>query len=160
MDAPDVIVVGAGGVGPVVAHGLAERGVRVLMLEAGPWFEDPDSEFTKLEDDMFSFVQGRFRWGPGDRSRGPWIRRREGVGLVLQTAGVGGTTLHYNGISPRAYPFAIDGNCPLTYQDLVPYYERVEEFLPVRQIEEHELATKDWLFGVGCEKVGLTHSES
>src|SRR5207248_7663207 len=100
------------------------------------------------------------RWGPGDRSRGPWIRRREGVGLILQTAGVGGTTLHYNGISPRAYPSAIDQDWPIAYHDLVPYYDRVEAFLPVRQVEEHELATKDWLFSVGCEKVGLAHSES
>lgn len=155
-----MIVVGAGGGGPVVAHGLATNGVRVLILEAGPWFGDPDSQFTKLEDDMFSIVRGRFRWGPGDRSRGPWMRRRDGVGLILQTAGVGGTTLHYNGISPRAYPFAVAGDWPLTYADLVPYYERVEEFLPVRQVEERELATKDRLFGLGCEKTGLLHSES
>ena len=36
---PDVIVVGAGGCGPVVAKELAERGVKVLMLEAGPWLD-------------------------------------------------------------------------------------------------------------------------
>jgi choline dehydrogenase-like flavoprotein len=82
------------------------------------------------------------------------------VGLVLQTAGVGGTTLHYNGISARAYPSAIADDWPLTYEELVPYYERVEAFLPVRQVEEAWLATKDWLFGVGCEKTGLVHSES
>jgi len=144
----------------VVAHGVSTDGANVLMLEAGPWFRDPDADFTKLEDEMFSIVQGKFRWGPTDRSRGPWMRRRDGVGLILQTAGVGGTTLHYNGISPRAYPFAIDGHWPLTYDQLVPYYERVEEFLPVRQVEEGELATKDWLFGVGCEKTGLAHSDS
>jgi choline dehydrogenase-like flavoprotein len=160
MADPDAIVVGAGGGGPVVATGLARAGATLLTLEAGPWFEDLDRDFTLLEDDMFSIVQGRFRWGPADRSRGPWMRRRDGVGLILQTAGVGGTTLHYNGISARAYPFAIEDDWPLTYADLVPYYERVEEFLPVRQVEEGELATKDWLFGVGCEKVGLVHSES
>ena len=33
----DVIIIGAGGGGPVVAKELAERGVDVLMLEAGPW---------------------------------------------------------------------------------------------------------------------------
>ncbi len=155
---PDVIVVGAGGGGPVVAKELAERGVQVLMLEAGPWF-DPDRDFTLLEDDMFSIVDGRFRWGPGDRTRAPWIRRRDGVGLILQTAGVGGTTLHYNGISPRAYPHALDDS-PLAYADLVPYYEQVEDFLPVRQVDEGDLAPKDALFGLGCEKIGLSHSES
>lgn len=159
MDDPDVIVVGAGGGGPVVAKELAERGVRVLMLEAGPDL-DPDRDFTLLEDDMFSIVDGRFRWGPADRSKGVWMRRRDGVGLILQTAGVGGTTLHYNGISARAYRCAIDASWPLTYDDLVPYYERVEAFLPVRQVDEGDLATKDALFGLGCEKVGLVHSDS
>ena len=104
---PDAIVVGAGGGGPVVAKELAEQGAKVLLLEAGPWL-DPDQHFTRLEDDMGSIIDGRLRWGPADRAKGPWIRRREGVGLVLQAAGVGGTTLHYNGISPRAYPSSFE----------------------------------------------------
>jgi len=159
VDRPDVIVVGAGAGGPVVAKELAERGVKVLVVEAGPWL-DPDRDFTRLEDDMGSIVDGRLRWGPSDRSKSPWMRRREGVGLILQAAGVGGTTLHYNGISARAYPAAIDDAWPLGYDDLVRYYERVEAFLPVRQVEEGDLATKDALFGVACEKLGLAHSES
>jgi choline dehydrogenase-like flavoprotein len=152
---PDAIVIGAGGGGPVVAKELAEGGVRVLLLEAGPWL-DPERDFTKLEDDMWSIIDGVFRWGPEDRTKSPWMRRRDGVGLVLQTAGVGGTTLHYNGISARAYPHAIGGDWPFSYDDLVPYYERVEEFLPVRQVED--LATKDALFAAGCEKIGLVES--
>src|SRR5438309_6131331 len=95
VDRPDVVIIGAGGGGPVVAKELAERGVGVLMLEAGPWL-DPDRDFTRLEDDMSSIVDGRLRWGPADRSRPPWVRRRDGAGLILQAAGVGGTTLHFN----------------------------------------------------------------
>ena len=45
---PDVIVVGAGACGPVVAKEFAEKGVRVLMLEARPWL-DPDRDFSLLE---------------------------------------------------------------------------------------------------------------
>jgi choline dehydrogenase-like flavoprotein len=159
VDRPDVIVVGAGAGGPVVAKELAEQGVKVLVLEAGPWL-DPDRDFTRLEDDMGSIVDGRLRWGPADRSKPPWMRRRDGIGLVLQAAGVGGTTLHYNGISPRAYPAAIGPDWPVTYEELVTYYERVEAFLPVRQVQEGELATKDALFAAGCEKVGLTHRDT
>lgn len=159
MGEPDVIVVGAGAGGPVVAKELAEGGLNVLVLEAGPWL-DPDRDFTRLEDDMGSIVDGRLRWGPADRTRSPWMRRREGVGLILQIAAVGGTTLHYNGISPRAYPAAINSDWPITFEDLIPHYERVEAFLPVRQVEEGELATKDALFAAGCEKLGLTHSEA
>jgi choline dehydrogenase-like flavoprotein len=154
---PDVIVVGAGGGGPVVAKELAERGVRVLVLEAGPWV-DPDRDYSRLEHDMNGLVDGRFRWGPGDRSRSPWVRRRENVGLIWQTAGVGGSTLHYNGISTRAFRPNVDAKWALTYDDLIPYYERVEEFLPVLLVSD--LATKDALFAAGCEKIGLQRSES
>ena len=153
----DVIVIGAGGGGPVVAKELAERGVTVTMLEAGPWL-DPERDFTRLEDDMSSIVDGGLRWGPADRSRGPWVRRRDGVGLILQAAGVGGTTLHYNAICPRAYPASMNGPWPLTYQDVLPAYERVEEFLPVSLVDD--LATKDALFAAGCESIGLKRSET
>ncbi len=153
----DVIIVGAGGGGPVVAKELAERGVKVLMLEGGPWM-DPESDFTRLEDDMGSLVDGKLRWGPADRTKTPWVRRRDGVGLILQAAGVGGTTLHYNGISPRAYPSAVSGAWPLTYDELLPHYERVEEFLPVALVDD--LATKDALFAAGCERIGLELSET
>lgn len=158
MSSPDVVVVGCGGGGPVVAKGLAERGVRVLVLEAGPWL-DPDRDFSRLEDDMGSIVDGRLRWGPSDRSRPPWVRRKEGAGLILQAAGVGGTTLHYNAICPRAYPTAFDGGAwPLRYDDLVPWYEEVEDFLPVSLVAD--LATKDALFAAGCEGIGLKRSET
>lgn len=153
----DVIIVGAGGGGPVVAKELAERGVKVLMLEAGPWL-DPDKDFSRLEDDMGSIVDGALRWGPSDRSKGPWVRRRDGAGLILQAAGVGGTTLHYNGICPRVYPSAISSAWPLSYADLVPWFERVEEFLPVALVDD--LATKDALFASGCEAIGLKRSET
>ncbi len=157
MSTPDVIIVGAGGGGPVVAKELAERGAKVLVLEAGPW-RDPDRDFTRLEDDMGGLVDGRMRWGPGDRTKAPWIRRREGAGLILQASGVGGTTLHFNGICPRAYPSAINGDWSLRYDELVPYYERVEEFLPVSLVRD--LATKDALFAAGCEAIGLSRSEA
>jgi choline dehydrogenase-like flavoprotein len=157
MDAPDAIVIGAGGGGPVVAHDLAERGAKVLVLEAGPWL-DPDRDYTLLEDDMSGIVDGRLRWGPEDRSAAPWPRRRDGAGLILQCAGVGGTTQHYNGISPRMYPSAVDDDWPLTYDDLIPWYERVEAFLPVKLVDD--LATKDALFARGCEGIGLARSET
>jgi choline dehydrogenase-like flavoprotein len=152
----DVVVVGAGGGGPVVATELAERGVRVTVLEAGPWL-DPDRDYSRLDDDMGSIVDGRLRWGPADRSKPPWVRRRDGAGLILQAAGVGGTTQHYNAICPRAYPGSFDG-WPFPYRDLIPFYERVEETLPVALVAE--LATKDALFAAGCERAGLKRSEA
>jgi choline dehydrogenase-like flavoprotein len=154
---PDVVVVGAGGGGPVVAKALAERGISVAMLEAGGWQQPGD--YTRLEDDMGSLFDGRNRWGPSDRAKGPWMRRRDGAGLILQVAGVGGTTLHYNGICPRAYPLSFEtGEWPFAYEEMIPYYEEVEEFLPVALVAD--LATKDALFAQGCEGIGLARSEA
>jgi choline dehydrogenase-like flavoprotein len=154
---PDVIVIGAGGGGPVAAKELAERGLRVTLLEAGPWL-DPDRDFSRLEHDMSAIATGRLRWGPADRSRSPWPRAREGVGLILQSAGVGGSTLHYNGISPRAFVPSVDDRWPMDYADLIPYFERAEAFLPVSQVRD--LATKDALFAEGCERTGLVRNDS
>jgi choline dehydrogenase-like flavoprotein len=153
----DVLIVGAGGCGPVVAKELAERGISVRMLEAGPWL-DPDRDFSRLEDDMGSIVDGALRWGPADRSKAPWVRRRDGIGIILQVAAVGGTTIHYNAISPRAYPSSFEHGWPFAYEELIPAYERVEEFLPVSLVAD--LATKDELFARGCEKTGLVRSDT
>lgn len=152
----DAVVVGAGGAGAVAAYELASAGLSVVVLEAGSWL-DPDRDFTRLEDDMGSFAGGRLRWGPGDRVRGPWRRVRDGVGAILQASGVGGTTLHYNGISPRAYQGAF-AEWPFPYPELARWYERVEEFLPVHLVSA--LAPKDELFAFGCERIGLTRSEA
>jgi choline dehydrogenase-like flavoprotein len=150
----DAIVVGAGAGGPVVAKELAERGLSVLHLEAGAGSADASAAYTRSEYDMTSPPTGRFRWGPGDRDRDPWVRRSTGPSLVLQVAGVGGTTLHYFGNSPRAFPVAVErGDWPVPYSDLVPYYERVEAILPA--IRDPRLPTKDALTAYGASSIGL-----
>ncbi|MEX2290948.1 MAG: GMC family oxidoreductase [Mycobacteriales bacterium] len=150
----DVLIIGAGGGGPVVAKELAEQGLRVLQLEAGPYHRDPERAWTHSEADMNNVVGGTLRWGPSDRFRSPWVRRVVDAGLVQQIAGVGGTTLHYFGNSPRAYPLAVErGGWPMPYDDLVPYYERVETLLPV--IRDPRLPTKDAWFLHGAARFGL-----
>ena len=141
----DVIIVGAGGGGPVVAKELAARGLDVLLLEAGPRFADPPAEWTHFDNDANNPYTGFFRFGPGDRSRPAWAREIPYNANVIQVAGVGGSTLHYGGSSPRAYPGAFRGYAgankaefdrahmfPFSYRDIVPYYEWVEHTLPVQ----------------------------
>ncbi|MCS1351807.1 GMC family oxidoreductase N-terminal domain-containing protein [Mechercharimyces sp. CAU 1602] len=175
MDA-DVIVIGAGGGGAVIAKELGERGVQVLVLEAGPWYgnkkwkrpenergaqsswdyNDLDgalykSQLNALEYNMNDYTYGRFRWGPANRHRAPWMRvGREGMG-IWQSAGVGGTTLHYTANSPRAFPLRIDGEWPLFYDDLLPYYERVEATLPVHFAPT---TSKEEVFYYAAKKAG------
>src|SRR5690606_30524068 len=48
----DVVIVGTGAGGGMVASELARRGARVVALEEGPLLEPPD--MTQLEDDMMA----------------------------------------------------------------------------------------------------------
>ena len=151
---PDVLIVGGGGTGAVAAKELAEAGLGVVVLGTGPW-HDPGKDFSGLEWEMFNPLDSVFRWGPTDRTQPAWPRILDGLGSFQQTPGVGGNTLHYGANSPRAYPDAIDDGWPLHYRDLIPYYQRVEETLPVAVPDL--AARKDELFIAGCEAAGVEH---
>ncbi|HEX3031428.1 MAG TPA: GMC family oxidoreductase N-terminal domain-containing protein, partial [Bacillota bacterium] len=172
----DVIIIGAGAGGPVVAKELGEKGLKVLLLEAGPWYgnsrwAEPNQEkgavgssdpadlssqllhncFNRLEEDMNDTLTGKLRWGPADRRRSAWFRHIPQGGFAWQNSGVGGTTLHYFANSPRAFPAAVDGVWPIAYGELIPYYEQVEATLPVRPAP---MTAKEELFFVGAKKAG------
>ena len=169
----DVIVIGAGGGGPVVAKELAERGLDVLVLEAGPHFSDPERDWTHFSQDAGNAVTGYFRWGPADRTQPPYARELHPASLVVsQVAGVGGTTQHYSANCPRAMPGVFRGydgrdraaydtrhRFPFSYRDLIPYYEWVEHTLPVQTAA---MGTKEEVFFRGAERAGLpvnTHKD-
>ncbi|MBO1511329.1 GMC family oxidoreductase N-terminal domain-containing protein [Metabacillus bambusae] len=172
----DVIIIGAGGGGAVAAKELGELGIKVIILEAGPWYgnkkwDNPNRErgsvsssseadldinllrqqYTKNEHTMNSYEFGRLRWGPADRRRPPWYRNVPKNGLIWQATGVGGTTQHYWANSPRAYSMAIDDVWPISYRELIPYYEKVEDILPVRPAPT---TAKEELFYYGAKKAG------
>jgi choline dehydrogenase-like flavoprotein len=166
----DVIVIGAGGGGPVVAKELAARGLDVLMLEAGPRNAEVENDWRHLEHDMNNPSTGYFRWGPADRGRGPWIRDLPQHSFYTQLAGVGGTTQHYFGNSPRAMPgvfrgysgrdsgrYARQDEFPFSYRSLVPYYEWVEHTLPVQTAA---MGTKERVFLEAASKLGLPFQKS
>ncbi|MDD9349836.1 GMC family oxidoreductase N-terminal domain-containing protein [Mumia sp.] len=161
----DVIVVGAGGGGPVVAAELAARGLDVLLLEGGSSHAQPEREWTHFENDAFNPKDGYFRVGPADRDRPAWIRDQPQNSYLWNVTGVGGTTLHYYGNSPRAYRGAFAGYdgadrdaydtdhlFPFPYEELVPYYEWVEATLPVQTAP---MGRKERVFFDGCEALGL-----
>jgi len=172
----DVIIIGAGGGGAVVAKELGELGINVLVLEAGPWYgnkkwPNPNSEsgavsrsdvkdldkrlldkqFTDYEADMNDSISGKFRWGPADRNKSPWFRSLAQIGLPWQSTGVGGTTQVYWANSPRALPIAVDNVWPISYQELIPYYQKVEATLPVHPAP---MTAKEELFFYGAKMAG------
>lgn len=180
---PDVIVIGAGAGGPVIAKELGELGIKVLVLDAGPWYgnkkwpepnknsglakesSDPKDldgalyrkQLTRLENDMDDLITGKFRWGPADRRRTPWFRNVPDRSLLWQSAGIGGGTMHYYSNSPRAFPEAIDNEWPIRYRELIPYYEKVEATLPV---EFAPTTTKEALFYYGADKAGFVQNKT
>jgi len=161
----DVVVIGAGGGGPVVAKELAQRGLSVLVLEAGPRHKDPRAEFTHFENDANNPLTGFLRFGPADRAKPALFRELPQNSFLFQVAGVGGTTQHYFGNCPRAYPGVFTGydkpdrdaydtahRFPFRYEDLVPYYEWVEATLPVQTAA---MGKKERTFFDGCETLGI-----
>jgi choline dehydrogenase-like flavoprotein len=161
----DVIVIGAGGGGPVAAKELASRGLDVLLLEAGPRFARPRQEWSHFENDANNPLTGYFRFGPSDRSAPAWFRETPQNSFLWQLSGVGGTTQHYYGNSPRAYPGVFAGydradrgaydvahRFPFPYAELVPYYEWVEATLPVQTAA---MGTKEQVYLAGCETLGI-----
>ena len=178
----DVIVIGAGGGGGVIAKELGEKGIKVLVIEAGPWYgnskwprpnEEPGAErgssmddldinllkdtFTDLDADMNDIISGKFRWGVANRDLSPWIRVVPKGGFTWQSAGVGGTTLLYFANSPRAYPEAFEKEWPISYEEMIPYYEKVENTLPVREATG---TAKEDLFYYGSKKMGWKYIQA
>ena len=95
----DVVVVGSGFGGSVTALRLAEKGFRVLVLEAGRRFEDED--FARTSWDV-----PRYLWAPRLGCYGVQRIHRLPDVVILAGAGVGGGSLNYANTlytPPRAF---------------------------------------------------------
>lgn len=156
----DVIVVGAGGGGAVVAKELAQRGLDVLLLEAGPRWGKSDQKWSHREAKANNPASGYFRFGPSNLKQGPWRRDLPQYCYLWQTGGVGGSTVHYFGNCPRPPRGVFAGGSgdydshrfPFPYEELVPYYDWVEHTLPV---ETAPMGTKEQVFLRGATRMGL-----
>ncbi len=136
---PDVLIVGAGPSGAIAATRLAEEGLKVLVLEQGDW---PDYSKAQVTRDDFPLTAGRdWGWDPNVR-RAPGdypIDDSDSDITALMWNGVGGGTVVYAAQWQRNMPSdfrvrTLDGvadDWPLTYEDLEPYYVRVERDLGV-----------------------------
>lgn len=179
MDDPDVVMVGAGADGPAAADRLArEHGLDVLILEGGAWHgnrqwdsphsdpggvvsSDPDDlsgslldeQFSGLENDANDPTAGYLRVGPADHSRAPWFRNIPQNTFLWQVTGVGGTSLHYFGNSPRGLPIAWNEqpHWPFDYEELVPYFQLNEE---VSNVQQAPMTGKEEVFIEGVTGLG------
>jgi choline dehydrogenase-like flavoprotein len=157
----DVVVVGAGAGGGAMAWRLVQRGLRVLLLDAGPAF-DPAADYPLDRADWESRhfpvkpgSRGQYTFAPmqaleaaGDDLRS-WNRvqgrlnrgdRRLPAGPGYHhVRGIGGSTLHYTGEAHRLNPRAmklrsehgVGADWPLDYATLEPYYLEAERLVGV-----------------------------
>ena len=161
MTAERVIIIGAGPGGSAAAMALCERGIPVLLIEAGPGF-DPSRDYRLDRDDweMTDFPykphsKGEYRFEvdqPLDpardhmrswtRAQGPFNQtdRRQVSGLGYHhVRGLGGSTLRFTGEAHRLNrhamrmktDFGVAADWPLTYDDLEPWYRRAEAVIGV-----------------------------
>ncbi|MGH3001168.1 MAG: GMC family oxidoreductase N-terminal domain-containing protein, partial [Gaiellaceae bacterium] len=137
-DAVDLVVVGAGAGGGVVAQRLARKGWKIVVLEKGPLW-DPDRDWVSDEKGSSGLYWTEKRIVSGND---PIQMGKNNSGV-----GVGGSMTHFAGYVPRLHPsdFEIrtrDGvgvDWPISYDDLKESFERVERELPV--------AGQDWPWG-------------
>lgn len=148
-EAADVVLVGLGAVGGLVAPILARAGLRVVALEAGPYRTAEDY----VPDELRSAHYCRGEMGDKFAAEIPRWRRNVGEPTTAATFslgrmvnGVGGSTIRYAGWLRRFHPHhfrhlshvlerfgeevlpeeATLADWPLTYEELEPYYTQVE----------------------------------
>ena len=130
----DVLIIGAGASGGVVALRLAEAGFKVVCLEQGEWHVKEDYPGVRLDWEL----QARKQWATSPNIRGlaqdyPVVADDSPV-EPLMFNGVGGSMLIFAGAWPRALPSdfrvrSLDGvadDWPISYSDLLPYFYRTD----------------------------------
>jgi choline dehydrogenase-like flavoprotein len=164
----DVCIVGSGAAGGTAAKVLTAGGLNVVMLEAGPPL-NPEKDYKehvwpyqlphrgvgiggKLKHELnHEFMAPNGAWeiegepytsAPGSRFR--WFRSRI----------VGGRTNHWGRIALRfaAVDFrsrSTDGmgdDWPISYEDVAPYYDKVESYIGVFGTKENIASAPDGIF--------------
>ena len=135
-DEADVIVVGLGAAGGVIAAECAERGLRVIAIEAGP------ATYTGSTDELTFNTRRALFWNEpenvvvngGAPMRGSWLARNIGVGGPLHWTTIT-YRLHPSDFRVRTATGGVAGTSvadwPITYDELEPYYARAERAIGV-----------------------------
>ncbi|WP_339708740.1 GMC family oxidoreductase [uncultured Kriegella sp.] len=146
----DVIIVGSGAGGGMATKQLADAGLNVAVVEAGPYFDPKDPKtMTQLKWPYESPRRGARTdraFGEFDMAYGGWeiegepYTREEGTEFDwFRSHMLGGRTNHWGRISLRFGPKDFKGkdrdghgeNWPIGYDDVKPYYDKVDKLIGV-----------------------------
>jgi choline dehydrogenase-like flavoprotein len=185
----DVCIIGSGAGGGMAAYILAKAGIKVALLEAGPMY-DPAKNVTQLKFPYESPRRGAgtaFRpFGDFDAAYGGWeiegepYTQKNGTQFDwFRSRMLGGRTNHWGRISLRFGPNdfkhksidALGEDWPIGYDDVAPYYDKVDKligvfgtkegifnepdgiFLPPPKPRLHELFVKDAASSLGVKVI-------
>jgi choline dehydrogenase-like flavoprotein len=164
----DVVIVGAGVAGSIVAKQLAARGYKILLMEAGQSRDLTIKGFQSSLDHFYRQVSkdnnAPYRRNPNaDSPKATDVRRYEpggenAIGYFVHNGPVatdstyirvaGGSTMHWRACTPRMVPddfqmqtlFGQGRDWPITYDDIEPYYRMAELEMGV----SGDVATQDF----------------
>ena len=165
----DVVVVGSGAGGGTVTKVLADLGISVLLLEAGPMLQ-----MTDLKEHMWPYqvphrgagARGQaYTGGPtgftysatygGNQLEGEPYTVAPGSDFSwFRSRILGGRTNHYGRVTLRMAdydfkPKTTDGlgfDWPISYEDLAPYYDKAERLIGVTGTAEGIRSAPDGIF--------------
>ncbi|MFD1820258.1 Choline dehydrogenase [Pseudarcicella hirudinis] len=146
----DVVIVGSGAGGGMAAHELTKAGAKVCVLEAGQMYDPADPKnITQLKWPWESPRRGAGTtrpFGDFDAAYGGWeiegepYTKKDGTKFDwFRSRMLGGRTNHWGRISLRFGPDdfkrkSIDGlgdDWPIGYDDVKPYYDRIDRMIGV-----------------------------
>ncbi|MGZ4508338.1 MAG: GMC family oxidoreductase N-terminal domain-containing protein [Blastococcus sp.] len=150
VETTDVVVIGTGFGGAIPAYNLAAGGARVVMLERGP----------EVATEQFAHDLQI-----GTYSRYVDLINGDGVQVVTGNC-VGGSSVVYFAASLRAPSFVFDRRgsagkgrlwpAALTRSTMDPWYDRVEETIPVAQQTWDDVPYAGGVWAAACRNAGHT----
>jgi choline dehydrogenase-like flavoprotein len=161
----DAIIVGSGAGGGMAAKILSGAGLKVAVIEAGPYF-DPKDPITRTQmkwpwesprrgaGSTRAFGEWDMSWGDWQVDGEPYTMKNGTDFKWWRSRMLGGRTNHWGRISLRFGPDDfqrkdIDGlgdNWPITYDELKPYYDRLDKMVGIYGSKEGRKNDPDGFF--------------
>ncbi len=147
----DVVVVGSGPCGAVVARELAHSGASVLLLEEGPPFTPQDFELNGSLSMARTMREGGLRFTTGGQHL-----------PTMQAIALGGGSLVNSAICVRPPSWVFDGWCGdfelehTSRTDLDPHFDAVEKFLGIAPTPENVQGARNLLLKRACDALGYS----